>query len=149
MAVPELVLTRVFDAPRELVFQAWTDRDRLQRWWGPKDFTNPVCEIDPRPGWSMRIHMRAPDGVVYPMTGTFLEIEEPQRLVFLSGALNQDGDEMFRILNTVTFEAQGDKTKLTLRARVIMTTAVAPQFLAGMEIGWSLSLDRLSAEVAG
>jgi uncharacterized protein YndB with AHSA1/START domain len=149
MAVPELVLTRVFDAPRELVFAAWTERDRLQRWWGPKDFTNPVCEIDPRPGGSMRIHMRAPNGVVYPMTGTFLEIDEPRRLVFVSGALNQNGDEMFRILNTVVFEAQGDKTKLTLRARAIMATPDAPQFLSGMEIGWSLSLDRLASEVAG
>lgn len=147
MAIPEMVLTRVFDAPRELVFQCWTQRERLQRWWGPKDFTNPVCEIDPRAGGSIRIHMRAPDGTVHPMTGTYLEVAEPERIVFLSAALNQSGEEMFRILNTVTFEAQGGKTKLTVRAKVTMTTAVAPQFLSGMEMGWSMSLDRLAQEV--
>lgn len=148
MSIPEMVLTRVFDAPRELAFKAWTERDRLQRWWGPKGFTNPVCEIEPRAGGSIRIHMRAPNGVVHPMTGTFLEVVEPERLVFLSAALDQDGNEMFRIVNTVTFEAQGKQTKLTVQARVIMTTAVAPQFLAGMEIGWSMSFDRLADEVA-
>lgn len=91
--------------------------------------------------------MRAPNGVVHPMTGIFLEVVEPERLVFLSAALDRDGNEMFRIVNTVTFEAQGKQTKLTVQARVIMTTAVAPQFLAGMEIGWSMSLDRLADEV--
>src|ERR1035438_6868275 len=79
----ELILTRVFDAPREIVFKAWTEVERLKRWWGPKNFTNSVCEIDPRPGGAMRIHMRAPDdGVIYPMTGVFQEIAEPERLVF-------------------------------------------------------------------
>jgi uncharacterized protein YndB with AHSA1/START domain len=65
----ELVLTRVFDAPRELVFKVWTDPKHLARWWGPRGFTNPVCELDLRPGGAILIHMRGPDGTVYPMTG--------------------------------------------------------------------------------
>lgn len=145
--VNEVTLTRIFDAPRELVFKAWVERDRLQRWWGPKGFTNPVCEIDPRAGGSILIHMRAPDGVTYPMTGTFVEVIEPERLVFSSAALDQNGNEMFRVLNTVTFEAQGNKTKLTLHAQATMTTPAAPRYLAGMEMGWKLSLDRLADEV--
>ncbi len=148
MTVPELVLTRVFDAPRDLVFKAWTERDRLQRWWGPKDFTNPVCEVDARPGGSMRIHMRAPDGAIYPMTGVFLELVEPERLVFVSGALDHNGNKMFEVLTTVIFEDHGKKTKLTLNARVIMATAQAAPHLAGMRQGWASSLDRLAAEVA-
>jgi uncharacterized protein YndB with AHSA1/START domain len=144
----ELVVTRIFAAPRQLVFEAWTDRDRLERWWGPKNFTNPVCEIDPRPGGAIRIHMRAPDGVVYPMSGIFQEILAPERLVFTSAALDADGAPMFEILNTVTFAEHDGKTSLTLRAHVSKTTAAAPRHLAGMEMGWSQSLDRLAAEMS-
>ncbi len=71
----DLVMTREFDAPRELVFKAWTDAKQTAQWWGPKGFTNPVCELDVRVGGAIRIHMRAPDGVVYPMTGVFEEID--------------------------------------------------------------------------
>jgi Activator of Hsp90 ATPase homolog 1-like protein len=67
----ELVLTRVFDAPRELVFKAWTDPKCVAQWWRPRGFTNPVCEVDVRPGGAIRIHMRGPDGTVYPMTGVY------------------------------------------------------------------------------
>ena len=143
----DLVLTRIFDAPRALVFQAWTDVERLKRWWGPKNFTNPVCEIDPRPGGAIRIHMRAPDGAVYPMTGVFQEVAPPERLVFKSAALDAKGDPLFEILNTVAFAEHGGETKLTLSAKVITATAEAPRYLAGMETGWSQSLDRLSEEV--
>jgi uncharacterized protein YndB with AHSA1/START domain len=62
-------MTRVLDAPRALVFRAWTDPALMAKWWGPSSFTNPLCELDPRPGGAIRIHMRAPDGTVYPMTG--------------------------------------------------------------------------------
>jgi len=147
VAWPELILTRVFDAPRDLVFDAWTDRDRLARWWGPKGFTNPVCEIEVRVGGAIRIHMRAPNGVVYPMTGVFREIDPPHRLVFTAAALDAAGDPMFEVRNAVTFEEEAGKTRLTLRATVLSTTAAAPQHLAGMETGWCLSLDRLASEV--
>lgn len=60
----EVTITRVFDAPRATVFRAWTDADRLAQWWGPKGFTNPVCEIDARVGGAIRIHMRSPDDCV-------------------------------------------------------------------------------------
>jgi uncharacterized protein YndB with AHSA1/START domain len=145
----ELIATRVFNAPRELVFQAWTVPERLARWWGPKGFTNPVCEVDVRPGGAIRIHMRGPDGTVYPMTGVFHEIVEPEKLVFSSSALDQNGEPMFEILNTVTFAAEGNKTKLTVLASVSNPKPGAAQHLAGMEQGWSLSLDRLGVEVEG
>jgi uncharacterized protein YndB with AHSA1/START domain len=143
----ELITTRVFDVPREVVFRAWTDPERLKRWWGPKGFTNPVCEVDARPGGAIRIHMRAPDGVVYPMTGVFREIVEPEKLVFVSSALDGDGEPLFEILNAVTFAEEGRKTRLTLHARVSKVMAEAARHLAGMEEGWALSLDRLAEEV--
>jgi len=144
----ELVLTRVFDAPRELVFKAWTDPKRVAQWWGPHGFTNPVCELDARPGGAIRIHMRGPDGTVYPMTGVYQEVVEPERLVFTSAALDEKGHPLFEVLTTVTFAEQGAKTKQILRARVIKSTAQAAPYLAGMEAGWTQSLERLSAFVA-
>lgn len=147
-AAQELVITRVFDARRELVFKAWTEPERLRRWWGPGGFTNPVCEFDPRPGGSIRIHMRAPDGTVYPMTGVVEEITAPERLVFLSSALDDNGNALFEVLTTVIFEEQEGKTTLTMRARVTKATPEAVRHIAGMEQGWSQSLDRLVKEVA-
>ncbi len=144
----ELVLTRVFDAPRELVFKAWTDPKHVAQWWGPQGFTNPVCELDARPGGAIRIHMRGPDGTVYPMTGVYQEVVEPERLVFTSAALDEKGHPLFEVLTTVTFAEQGAKTKQILRARVIKSTAQAAPYLAGMEAGWTQSLERLSAFVA-
>ena len=144
----DLVMTRVFDAPRELVFKAWTETKHVAQWWGPKRFTNPVCEMDVRPGGAIRIHMRAPDGVVYPMTGVFQEIVVPERLVFVSSALDDKGNSMFDVLSIVTFADQGAKTALTLQLRVIKATAVAPQYLKGMEMGWTQSLDRLGEHLA-
>jgi uncharacterized protein YndB with AHSA1/START domain len=143
----ELNLTRVFDAPRALVFKAWTDPKHVAQWWGPGGFTNPICEIDARPGGEMRIHMRGPDGTIYPMTGTFKELVAPERIVFQTAALDPNGKAMFEVLTTVTLTAQGRKTKLTLNAKVLTMTAAAPQYLAGMEMGWTQSLERLAQHV--
>jgi uncharacterized protein YndB with AHSA1/START domain len=142
----DLVITRVFDAPRELVWKAWTER--LAQWWGPRGFTNPVCKVDVRPGGAIRIDMRGPDGTVYPMMGVYQEVAEPERLVFTSSALDKQGKPLFEVLTTVTLDEQSGKTTLTLQARAVKTTATAPQYLDGMSQGWSQSLDRLAAYVA-
>jgi uncharacterized protein YndB with AHSA1/START domain len=143
-----LVITRVFDAPRELVWKAWTDPKLVAQWWGPKGFTNPRCEWNARPKGSIHIDMRAPDGVVYPMSGIFQEALEPQRLVFMSSALDENGKSMFDVLSTATFTDQRGKTALTLTLRVISATERAPQYLKGMEMGWKQSLDRLGEHLA-
>jgi len=143
-----LVTTRVCDAPREAVFEAWTEVDRLKQWWGPNGFTNPVCEIDPRPGGAIRIHMRGPDGTIYPMTGVYREIVAPERIVFTSGALDEKGNPLFEVLTTVELADCGGQTELTLQARVMKATAAAAPHLAGMEEGWRQTLDRLAEQVA-
>jgi uncharacterized protein YndB with AHSA1/START domain len=105
----DLVITRMFDAARELVFKAWTDPKQMAQWWGPKGFTNPVCELDVRPGGAILIHMRGPDGVIYPMYGTFHEIVEPERLVMTTSAVpDEAGSDQLEVLNTITF-AEGAK----------------------------------------
>jgi len=152
----ELVINRVFEAPRSLVFKAWTDPKHMTQWWGPKGFTNPVCEVDARPGGAIRIVMRAPDDAPahargdHSMGGVFLEVVEPERLVFTATVDDADGDRLFEVLNTVTFVERGGKTMLTLhaQARVIKATAQVAMMLGGMEEGWNQSLDRLAALVA-
>jgi uncharacterized protein YndB with AHSA1/START domain len=140
----EVSLTRVFDAPPQLVWMAWTDPRHMAQWWGPKGFTNPVCELDVRQGGAIRIHMRAPNGAVHPMTGTFEEIIPPERLVFTAVARDHDGNALLEAHTTVTFEDVGGRTKLTVHARAVGIAPIAPQMLAGMEMGWTQSLERLA-----
>jgi uncharacterized protein YndB with AHSA1/START domain len=140
----EVSLTRVFDAPPQLVWMAWTDPRHMAQWWGPKGFTNPVCELDVRQGGAIRIHMRAPNGAVHPMTGTFEEIIPPERLVFTAVARDHDGNALLEAHTTVTFEDVGGRTKLTVHARAVEIAPIAPQMLAGMEMGWTQSLERLA-----
>ena len=142
-AARELVLTRIIDAPRELVFRMWTDPVHLAKWWGPRDFTNPVCEIDFRPGGALLIVMRAPDGTDYPMGGIFREIVTPERLVFTNCALDWDGNVLLDGLTTVTFAEQGEKTKLTVQTRATALVPAAAQYLEGMQAGWEQTLDGL------
>ena len=144
----EVKLTRTFDAPRSLVFKAWVDPKHLASWWGPHGFTNPVCEADAKPGGAIRIDMRAPDGAVFPMTGTFHEVTPPERLVFTSVAVGEGGKTLIKAMNTVTMTERDGKTTVTLDARVL---ELAPEFAeaaAGMEEGWSQSLERLAAHVS-
>ena len=144
-----LVITRTFDAPRELVFKAWTDPKLMAQWWGPKYFTNPVCELDVRPGGAILIHMRGPDGVVYPMKGAFHEIVAPERLVFTSSAIeDEEGNSGLEVLTTVTFAEYEGKTKLTMQAVITKSTPDAAGAFAGMEEGWNQSLDKLEGHLA-
>ena len=140
----EVAITRVFDAPRELVFKAWTDAGHMAQWWGPKMFTNPVCEVDARPGGTIYIVMRAPDGVEYPMRGVFLEVVEPERIVFTAVAQDKDGNALLEAHTVVSFAQQGSETKLTVHQRAVGLAPLAPQMLAGMEAGWTQSLERLA-----
>ena len=141
--IRNVIISRMFDAPRELVFKAWTDPAHMAAWWGPKGFTNPVCEMDVRVGGSLRIVMRAPDGREHPMTGTFREIIAPQRLVFLCVAVDSNEQPLLESLTTVTFEEVDGKTKVTVQADAVGLAPIAPQMLAGMEVGWTQSIDRL------
>ncbi len=149
----ELTLKRTFDAPRELVFNAWTDPKLLANWWGPSLFTTPVCELDVRPGGKLRIVMHGPAGTLFdvdlPTTGTFKEVDKPNRLVFTAEALpDEHGQPQLVTLDTVTFAEEGGKTEMTLHVVVLKSTPAAAGALAGMEAGWSQSLDKLVTYIA-
>jgi uncharacterized protein YndB with AHSA1/START domain len=148
LAEREVTITRVFDAPRALVFKAWTDPQHLAQWWGPEGFTNPVCEFEPHVGGKLRIHMRGPDGVVYPMKGVIREIVAPERLVFNSVAVDAAGKHLLEGLTTVTFAEQNGKTTMTMHSRAAAVAEIGISYLQGMEAGWTQSIDRLEGLLA-
>lgn len=109
-----IVTTRVFDAPRELVFEAWTNPKHLVQWWGPNGFTTTVRAIDVRPGGVWRFVMYGPDGVDYENRIVYDEIVKPERLVY-SHSGGEDLEPV-RFQVTVIFEDHDGKTKLTMTA---------------------------------
>jgi uncharacterized protein YndB with AHSA1/START domain len=140
----DLFLTKLINVGRETVWKAWTDSRRLQHWWGPHGFTNPRCELDLRLEGAIRIDMRGPDGIVYPMSGFFREITPYERLSFVSSALDEKGLPLFEVLTTVTFADTQGQTALSVRATASKLTPQSAPYLAGMEQGWTESLVRLS-----
>lgn len=142
----EFTLTRVFAAQRDLVFRIWTDPKYVALWWGIEGSTNPVCELDVRPGGRWRIDMRTAGGVVYPNGGVYLEVIENRRLVSTDVAdpASLAGKEPppANRLNTVTFEDAGEGTRVTLRVQ-FRSVADRDVFLrAGVKEGIGQSLDR-------
>lgn len=109
----EIVISRLIDAPRDLVFKAWTHPDHVVQWWGPNGFSTTTREVDVRPGGVWRYTMHGPDGTDYPDRIDFREIVEPERLVY--DLASDSPDDLSRFETTVTFEDQGGKTLLTMR----------------------------------
>ncbi len=110
----EIVITRVLNAPRERVFEAVIDPKQVVKWWGPEGFTTTIHEMDVRPGGVWRHTMHGPDGVDYPNHKTFIEVVKPEKLVFQQTG-SKPGDKGVCFRGSWTFEALGDKTRLTLR----------------------------------
>ncbi len=143
-----VVITRVFDAPRALVWQAWTDPKMLGEWFGPRNFTASVPELDVRIGGALRIVMHGPDGNDYPMKGVFTEVKAPERLVFSNIAIDSDGNHLLEGETSVTFTEHDGKTTMTIKSHMVGLVPIAPQMLAGMEVGWTQSIDKLQELVA-
>ncbi|HXS15026.1 MAG TPA: SRPBCC domain-containing protein [Candidatus Saccharimonadales bacterium] len=145
----ELTLTRVYNAPRATVWKYWTDQDLIQKWWGPKGVTNPTCVWEAKPNGTIHIVMLAGKelgalaGEEWPMTGTFEEVQEPEKLVFLGNAI-MNNKPVLENRTTVTLEETTDgKTKMTVHIVVTKTTPEAEGPLQGMEMGWNQQLDKL------
>jgi uncharacterized protein YndB with AHSA1/START domain len=141
-------ITRVFDAPRALVWQAWTDPKMMAQWFAPRGFTTSVPVLDLRVGGALRIVMHGPDGNDYPAACEFREIVAPERLVFINNAVDKDGNILLEGLITVTFAQQRGKTTMTLHTRAVGRVPIAKQMLAGMQVGWTQTIDKLEELVA-
>ncbi|MES2373549.1 MAG: SRPBCC family protein [Bacteroidota bacterium] len=109
----ELVMTRLINAPRELVFTVWTDPKHIANWWGPTGFTNTIHEMDVKPGGTFLLTMHGPDGTDYPNKIVYNEVIKPEKLTWSHGSGIENDPGQFKV--TVTFEAQGQKTLLTMR----------------------------------
>jgi len=109
----EIRLTRTYDAPRDLVFEAWIDPVHVAEWWGPAGFTTTILEMDPRPGGTWRFIMHGPDGVDYPNRIDYLEITRPERLVYTHASDEESPQVQFEA--TLNFAERAGQTELSLR----------------------------------
>jgi uncharacterized protein YndB with AHSA1/START domain len=139
-----LVITRLLDAPRAMVFAAWVDQDQAAQWWGPKGFTSVSCAMDVRVGGVWRRVMRSPDGAELTARGVYREIIAPERLVFTYAWEQNPEQTGHETLVTLTFADLGDKTELTLRQAVFETVAARGDH----RDGWSGCLERLAEHLA-
>jgi uncharacterized protein YndB with AHSA1/START domain len=155
------VMTRVFFVPRERMFKAWTDPKLLAQWWGPRHFTNPVCDLDVRSGGAFRIVMRGPDGLEYPLKGTFREVITPSRLVLALDCTEcpgpwhdlvkpepADTNAAAEMLMSVIFERMRGQTRLMIRIRFESAALRQRMLEMGLAENGSQSLDRLAAVMA-
>ena len=143
----ELVISRLINAPRELVFKAWTDPKHLIHWWGPKGFTNTFQEIDIRPGGVWRFIMHGPDGIDYQNRIVFSEIVKPERISYSHDSGEENDPGQFQV--TVTFDKEGNKTKLTMRS-IFGSAAERDKVVKeyGALEGANQTLDRLEEQLA-
>jgi uncharacterized protein YndB with AHSA1/START domain len=140
----ELLITRIFDAPRALVFKAWTEPDRAARWWGPQGFVTVYCNMDVRPGGAFRVCMRSPEGTEHWKQGVYREVVEPERLVFTFAWEDAEGKPGHETVVTVTFSEHGTKTKLTLHQGVFETVMARDAH----QSGWTSTLECLADYLA-
>jgi uncharacterized protein YndB with AHSA1/START domain len=136
----ELTITRIFRAPRELVFRVWTQPEHFVRWLGPKDFVAIACSMDVRLGGMYRACIRSPQGTDHWMQGIYREIVEPERLVFTFVWQDENGQPKHETLVTVTFADDHGNTKLTFHQAIF-------ESIKGRDLhysGWSECLDRLA-----
>jgi len=149
----EIVITRIFDAPRELVWKAWTNPKHLMRWWGPKDFTAPVCKVDLRVGGKYLYCMRSKEGQEFWSTGTYKEIVPLERLVCSDSFADEKGNVVpashygmpgdnwpLELTVTITLEDLRGKTKMTLTHSGIPSGQMKEMTGAG----WNESFDKLA-----
>lgn len=149
----EIVITRIFNAPRELVFKTWTDPKHIEQWWGPKGFTTRVTKMDFRPGGQWCYVMIAPDGTEYPATGVFQDIVPLERIVTsdeFGEGIEQvlDADLPQGMITTVLFEEIAGKTKLTIRIMHQSADDRRKHEAMGVLEGWNSSLDCLDEYLA-
>jgi uncharacterized protein YndB with AHSA1/START domain len=139
-----LVVTRLLDAPRELVFRMWTDPRHAEQWWGPQGFTTTSLDMDVRPGGAYRAAMLSPEGRLHTRRGVYREVVPPERLVFTFAWEDAAGDLGHETLVTVTFAEQGGKTLLTLHQATFDSVADCD----GHRRGWASCLERFAEYLA-
>ena len=140
----ELVVTRIIDAPRDIVFSAWADPKQAAQWWGPQGFATISCEMDVRPGGAYRACMRSPEGTRHCRRGIYREVVKPERLVFTFAWEDASGNPGHETVVTVTFDDVGGRTGLTLHQAMFETESARDAHHGG----WSSCLKRFAEYLA-
>ena len=143
----ELVFERVFDAPRDLVWNVMTDPERVTNWWGPHGYTTTVVEMDVRPGGHWRWINHTTGGEDAPFKGEYLEVVPPERIV-QTQIFDVPGFDDRAAINTLTLEDLGGRTKLVARSRFPSVEDLEGALATGMIGGALETYDRLAAEIA-
>jgi uncharacterized protein YndB with AHSA1/START domain len=131
----EIVITRVFDAPRAIVFEAWTRAEHVAHWWDPSGAPLAVCEIDLRPNGAFRFVNFGPEGAKYPFAGIYGEIVAPERLVFTTPNSSSGA--------TLIFSEHQGKTTLTMTIRCASREDRDAMLKMGVDVGTTRTLDNL------
>jgi uncharacterized protein YndB with AHSA1/START domain len=142
-----LVISRAFAAPRDLVFKAWSSAEHMKRWFSPEGCAVPEAEIDFRPGGVFAVCMHLPDGQDFWSRGHFGKISPPDRLTFTAG-VSVGGATKFTVHTTVTFDDDGEGTRMTVRQAYDVHDESFRFAVEGSAEGWRTTLDKLEREVA-
>jgi uncharacterized protein YndB with AHSA1/START domain len=143
----EITMTRIYDAPRDLVWRAWTEGDQLKRWFGPAGFTNASATIDARAGGHIEVVMVSPEGEEAPFEGEIVEFGPPERIVFSTWILAEDGHKGLEGTTTVDLVDLGGKTEVTVHSTIERADPEFAMAIEGMEEGWRGTLDRLGEAI--
>jgi uncharacterized protein YndB with AHSA1/START domain len=145
----EVTITRMIDAPADLIFRAWTEGERLAKWYAPEGFGVARAESDAKEGGAFTIVMQGPDGAEYPLWGTYTEFDPPKKLVTSATAAGPDGTPALDSVTTVTLVDHDGKTEMTVHEKAQALTPEAAPMLAGMEVGLLQTLRKLDDVVTG
>ena len=145
----EVTITRMLDAPADLVFRAWTEGEHLAKWYAPEGFGVARAESDAREGGAFTIVMQGPDGAEYPLWGTYTEFDPPTKLIASATAAGPDGTPALDSVTTVTLVDHDGKTEMTVHEKASALTPEAAPMLAGMEVGLQQTLRKLDDVVTG
>ncbi len=138
-----LHITRTFAAPRQAVWDAWTQPEQFKQWYMPAPYSVTSAEFDVRPGGLLRVDTKSPDGAIMPLTGEYIVVEEPQKLVLTNSPLDADGNKLFEIQHTLLLTETDGQTTLDITSEVLSAGPNADQFLQGMEPGLKQAFDQL------
>jgi uncharacterized protein YndB with AHSA1/START domain len=149
---PILIIERVFDAPRDLVWQAWTDPEQLKKWFFPHGYNATRVEMDLRPGGTSEIDMQGPDGTIYPNRGRYIDVDPPNRLSYTDDVAPDEAawgeNPPPSNVQTITFEDLDGKTKVTVHIQLASVEDRDAMVDMGAVAGWGESFEKLDTLLA-
>lgn len=144
-----VIIKRIFMAPRKLLWRYWTREADMEKWWSPDYLTTVGAVSDPRPNGTIRIDMQSPDGDIHTAAGHYKQLRPYEQIDFVMSPLDANGKSLFESHDTITFtEIDKRTTEVTLRVQLEASTAAAVTYIAGLEIGWNQTLDKLARVLA-